>query len=363
LVLPAFGIFSEIVPVFSQKKLFGYTSMVWAIIAIAFLSFIVWLHHFFTMGSGASVNAFFGIMTMIISVPTGVKVFNWLFTMYRGRIRFETPMLWFMGFIVTFTIGGMAGVLMSIPGVDFQVHNSLFLVAHFHSVIIGGVVFGFFAGFTYWFPKFMGYKLDERTGRYAFWCWIIGFLVSFLPLYILGLMGATRRLNHYEASTGWQPLFIVAGIGVLIIGAGFGFQVLQILVSYKNRHQNKDTTGDPWNGRTLEWSTTSPPPFYNFAIVPEVHERDAFWAMKQADLQKPKQYEAIHMPKNTATGFYIGALSFTFGFGLIWYIWWMAALSFIGMMACLIVRLYDKDTDYHVSAEEVAEIERRGHRS
>jgi cytochrome o ubiquinol oxidase subunit 1 len=361
LVLPAFGIFSEVVPVFSQKKLFGYTSMVWAIIAIAFLSFIVWLHHFFTMGSGASVNAFFGIMTMIISIPTGVKVFNWLFTMYRGRIRFETPLLWFMGFIVTFTIGGMAGVLMSIPGIDFQAHNSLFLVAHFHSVIIGGVLFGFFAGFSYWFPKFMGYKLDERTGRYAFWCWMIGFLVSFLPLYILGLMGATRRLNHYEASTGWQPLFIVAGVGVLIILAGFGFQVLQILVSYRNRHQNKDTTGDPWNGRTLEWSTTSPPPFYNFAIVPQVHERDAFWAMKQVHPHSSKKYEAIHMPKNTATGFYIGALSFTFGFGLIWYIWWMAALSFIGMMACLIVRLYDKDTDYHVSAEEVAEIEKRGH--
>nr|NGX27221.1 Cytochrome bo(3) ubiquinol oxidase subunit 1 [Chlamydiota bacterium] len=277
LILPAFGIFSEVVPVFSQKKLFGYASMVWALVAITFLSFIVWLHHFFTMGAGANVNAFFGIMTMIISVPTGVKVFNWLFTMYRGRVLFTTPMYWFLGFIVTFTVGGMAGVLMSIPGADFQMHNSLFLIAHFHSVIIGGVVFGFFAGYSYWFPKFLGFKLNEKLGKCAFWCWLIGFLVAFLPLYLLGLMGATRRLNHYDV-LGWQPLFIVAALGVILILAGVGFQVLQVIVSVKQRKENQDTTGDPWNGRTLEWTTTSPPPFYNYAIIPEVHQRDPFWA-------------------------------------------------------------------------------------
>jgi len=213
LILPAFGIFSEVVPVFSHKKLFGYTSMVWAIAVITFLSFLVWLHHFFTMGAGANVNAFFGIMTMIIAVPTGVKVFNWLFTMYRGKVQFTNSMLWFMGFVFTFVTGGMTGVLMSIPGVDFQVHNSLFLIAHLHSVIIGGVVFGFFAGYSYWFPKYTGFKLDEKLGKYAFWFWFIGFFVAFFPLYLLGFMGATRRMNHYPDGNGWQSLFIVAAIG------------------------------------------------------------------------------------------------------------------------------------------------------
>jgi cytochrome o ubiquinol oxidase subunit I len=360
LVLPAFGMFSEIVPVFSHKKLFGYTSMVWALVSIAFLSFIVWLHHFFTMGAGANVNAFFGIMTMVIAVPTGVKVFNWLFTMFRGRIRLTTPMYWFLGFIVTFTIGGMAGVLMSIPAADFQVHNSLFLIAHFHFVIIGGVLFGFFAGYTYWFPKFTGFKLNEKLGKYAFWCWMIGFLMAFTPLYLLGFMGATRRLNNYNVLE-WQPLFIVAGIGALIVLCGVGFQILQVIVSIKQRKENMDLTGDPWNGRTLEWSTTSPPPFYNFAFVPEAHQRDAFWVMKHSKITELKQrkYEDIHMPKNTSMGFYIGLFSFLFGFGLIWYMFWLAAISAIGMIACIIIHLYQKHPDYHVLAAEVEKIESR----
>jgi cytochrome o ubiquinol oxidase subunit I len=359
LVLPAFGIFSEVVPVFSQKKLFGYTSMVWAIAGISILSFIVWLHHFFTMGAGANVNAFFGIMTMIIAIPTGVKIFNWIFTMFRGRIQFKTPMYWFLGFIITFTIGGMAGILMSIPGADFQVHNSLFLIAHFHFVIIGGVVFGFFAGYTYWFPKFVGFKLNERLGKYAFWCWLIGFLVAFSPLYLLGFMGATRRLNYYDVAD-WQPLFIVASIGALIIAAGVAFQVLQVIVSIKQRHENRDTTGDPWNGRNLEWSTSSPPPFYNFAIIPEVHGRDAFWTMKHAKTQQTKpRYHDIHMPANSAQGFYIGVFSFLFGFGMIWHIFWLAALCFIGMIVCIIVHLSQKHPEYTVTAAEIEKIENR----
>jgi cytochrome o ubiquinol oxidase subunit 1 len=360
LVLPAFGIFSEIVAVFSQKRLFGYTSMVWALVAISFLSFIVWLHHFFTMGAGANVNGFFGIMTMIIAIPTGVKVFNWLFTMFRGRIQFRVPMYWFLGFIVTFTIGGMAGVLMSIPAADFQVHNSLFLIAHFHFVIIGGVLFGFFAGYSYWFPKFAGFKLNEKLGRYAFWCWLWGFLLAFMPLYLLGFMGATRRLNNYDVPE-WQPLFIVAGIGALLILVGVGFQILQVIVSIKQRNENRDVTGDPWNGRTLEWSTTSPPPFYNFAFVPEVHQRDAFWVMKHIKKTAlvPQKYEDIHMPKNTPMGFYIGIFSFLFGFGLIWYMFWLAAASAIGMLACVVAHLYQKHPDYHLSAEEVERIESR----
>ena len=231
LILPIFGIFSEYVPVFSKKRLFGYTSMVWAIFAIAFLSFIVWLHHFFTMGAGANVNAFFGIMTMIIAVPTGVKIFNWLFTLYRGRVQFSTPMYWFLGFVIIFAIGGMTGVLMAIPAADFQFHNSLFLIAHFHNVIIGGVVFGTFGGFAYWFPKFTGFKLNETLGKYAFWSWLIGFCLAFLPLYLLGFMGATRRLNHYD-NPSWQPLFIVAAIGSLLILLGVGFQILQVLYQH-----------------------------------------------------------------------------------------------------------------------------------
>ena len=351
LVLPAFGVFSEIVPVFSQKRLFGYTTMVWAIVVITFLSFIVWLHHFFTMGAGANVNSFFGIMTMIIAVPTGVKVFNWLFTMFRGRVQFTTPMLWFLAFIVIFTIGGMTGVLMSIPGVDFQAHNSLFLIAHFHSTIIGGVLFGFFAAYAYWFPKFTGFKLNERLGKYAFWCWFVGFLLAFMPLYALGLMGATRRLNHYSVPE-WQPFFIVASIGALFVLAGLGFQVLQLLVSIKERDKNRDITGDPWNGRTLEWATSSPPPYYNFSAIPAVEEIDAFWEMKKQGLQ-PKRYEDFHMPKNTPLGVYIGGLSFLFGFGMVWHMFWLAILTGIGIVACVIARLFERHTEFSVSAKDI----------
>lgn len=358
LILPAFGIFSEVVPVFSQKRLFGYTSMVLAIIAITILSFIVWLHHFFTMGAGADVNAFFGIMTMIIAIPTGVKVFNWLFTMYGGRIRFTTPMLWFLGFVVTFTIGGAAGVLMAVPAIDFQVHNSLFLVAHFHTMIVGGVVFGFFAGITYWFPKIFGFKLNERLGRYAFWCWFVGFLTAFLPLYVLGLMGATRRLDHYSASAGWQGLFIVAGIGAGIIALGVFFQVLQLLVSIKDRDKNRDTTGDPWNGRTLEWSTPSPAPFYNFAVIPEVYERDAFWDMKHRKKNEKKHYEDITLPKNTPMGMFIALGAFLFGFGIIWHMWWLAIVGFIGIVILAVARSLEENTEYTVPAMEVERLEK-----
>ncbi len=352
LVLPAFGIFSEIVPVFSEKKLFGYTTMVWAIFVITFLSFIVWLHHFFTMGAGPNVNAFFGIMTMVIAVPTGVKVFNWLFTMCRGRVHFTTPMLWFLGFAITFTLGGMAGVMMSIPAVDFQVHNSLFLIAHFHFVIIGGVLFGFFAGYSYWFPKFTGFMLNERIGKWAFWFWLVGFLVAFTPLYLLGFMGATRRLDHYDASTGWWPLFAVAAFGFGLVMIGFGLQLLQLFVSIRDRKKNLDLTGDPWNGRTLEWSISSPPPFFNFAVTPVVHERDAFWDMKK-NPQKPLPFEPIHMPQNTGVGVYIGGLSFLLGFAMVWHMFWLAILSLIGILIALIVRLFEKDTDYYLTKEEV----------
>lgn len=355
LVLPAFGIFSEIVATFSRKRLFGYTSMVWALFAIAFFSFIVWLHHFFTMGAGSAVNAFFGIMTMVIAIPTGVKIFNWLFTMYRGRIAFTSPMIWFMGFVFLFTLGGMTGVMLAVPGIDYQVHNSLFLVAHFHTMIISGVVFGFFAGITYWFPKIFGFTLHEGLGKAAAWLWSIGFVLAFGPLFILGLMGATRRLNHYDESTGWQTLFIIAGVGAAIIGLGVLAQLAQLFVSIKTRHKRRDTTGDPWNGRTLEWSTVSPAPHYNYAVIPTVTERDPFWEAKQrpAKAEKP-QYTDFTMPKNTGVGAIIGVLSIAVGFGAVWHIWWLAIVATVAIILILIIRLSDDDTEYTITAAKVA---------
>ncbi len=358
LILPAFGVFSEVVATFSRKKLFGYTSMVWAIGAITFLSYVVWLHHFFTMGAGANVNAFFGIMTMVIAIPTGVKVFNWLFTMFRGRVHFTSPMIWFLGFVLTFTLGGMTGVLLAVPAIDFQVHNSLFLVAHFHNMVIGGVVFGYLAGVTYWFPKIFGFKLHEKLGKYAAYCWIVGFFVAFIPLYILGFMGATRRLDHYDASMGWQGLFVVAGVGASIIMLGIGLQLLQLIVSIWQRKQNIDTTGDPWNGRTLEWSTLSPAPFYNFAILPEVSSRDAFWKMKHSKSSNIEpQYEDIVLPKNSPFGFIIAILIFAAGFGIVWHIWWLAAIGFFSAIVCFIVRSLDENTEYKITASKLAKLE------
>ncbi|WP_461604717.1 cytochrome o ubiquinol oxidase subunit I [Aeromonas rivipollensis] len=358
LVLPVFGIFSEIVATFCKKKLFGYTSLVWATVAITVLSFVVWLHHFFTMGSGANVNAFFGITTMIISIPTGVKIFNWLFTMYRGRIEFSSPMLWTVGFIITFTVGGMTGVLLSVPAANFVLHNSLFLIAHFHNVIIGGVVFGCFAGITYWFPKAFGFKLDDVWGKRAFWFWITGFFVAFMPLYVLGFMGMTRRVsqNIDPEFHGW---LVVAACGAGLIAIGVLCQLIQVVVSIRDREKNRDWTGDPWGGRTLEWATSSPPPFYNFAIEPKVTGLDAFWEAKEdgSAYRQPAKYAPIHMPKNSGAGVIIAAFSVVFGFAMIWHIWWMAIAGFVGMIATWIVHSFNEDVDYYVQVDEIERIE------
>ena len=361
LILPAFGVFSEVVATFSRKRLFGYTSMVWALGAITILSFVVWLHHFFTMGAGADVNTFFGIMTGVIAIPTGVKIFNWLFTMYRGRIVFATPMLWFFAFIACFTVGGVAGVLMSVPPADFQFHNSLFLVAHFHTMIVSGVLFGYFAGITYWFPKVFGFSLNERLGRYAFWLWTVGFLLAFIPLYALGLMGATRRMDHYDASLGWQQLFIVAGVGVVLVCAGIGMQILQVAYSIWKRQDNLDLTGDPWNGRTLEWSISSPPPEYNYAVVPTVSERDPFWLAKAAKVKAPAPvYADIYVPANTGAGLIIALFAGIGGFGLIWHIWWLVIVCLIGLITSVIIRTTSDHPDRLIPAAEVAAIAKRG---
>ncbi|KXV09542.1 cytochrome ubiquinol oxidase subunit I [Caballeronia megalochromosomata] len=360
LILPAFGIYSEVIATFSKKPLFGYRMMVYATCCIMVLSFLVWLHHFFTMGSGANVNAFFGIMTMIISIPTGVKIFNWLFTMYRGRVQFTTPVLWTIGFVITFTLGGMTGVMLAIPGADFVLHNSLFLIAHFHNAIIGGVVFGYFAGVQYWWPKVFGFKLDEKLGRNAFICWFVGFFVAFVPIYILGFMGATRRLNHYDNPT-WQPLFVIAAVGVAIIAVGVVFQVAQIVVSIIRRNQPayRDLTGDPWNGRTLEWTMSSPPPVYNFANIPAVRELDDFADAKEHGRIDTRPFGDIHMPSNTSAGLVIGLFALAFGFAAIWHIWWLAVVGLIGIVATVIGYSFRESAGFIIPAATVRSTEER----
>ncbi|TCV68718.1 cytochrome o ubiquinol oxidase subunit I [Neorhizobium sp. S3-V5DH] len=357
LILPAFGIFSEVVATFCGKRLFGYASMVYATCVIMILSYIVWLHHFFTMGSGASVNAFFGITTMIISIPTGAKMFNWLFTMYRGRIRYEVPMLWTIGFMVTFVIGGMTGVMLAVPPADFVLHNSLFLIAHFHNVIIGGVVFGLLAGVNYWYPKAFGYRLDPFWGKMSFWFWLIGFYVAFMPLYVLGLMGITRRVSQFEDQS-LQIWFVIAAFGAFLIALGIAAFIIQLVVSFLRRDQLRDTTGDPWDGRTLEWSTSSPPPDYNFAFTPVVHDHDSWYDMKRRGYERPLAgFRPIHMPKNTGTGLILAAISVAFAFGMIWYMWWLAALSFVAMLAVAIGHTFNYSRDFHIPAETVTATE------
>jgi cytochrome o ubiquinol oxidase subunit 1 len=357
LILPAFGIFSEVVATFSRKRLFGYASMVYATVVITVLSYLVWLHHFFTMGSGASVNSFFGITTMIISIPTGAKIFNWLFTMYRGRIRFEVPMLWTIGFMVTFAIGGMTGVLLAVPPADFALHNSLFLIAHFHNVIIGGVLFGLMAGITYWFPKAFGYKLDPFWGKCSFWFWLVGFYFAFMPLYVLGLMGVTRRMSHFEDPS-LQIWFQLAAFGALLIALGIASFIIQLVVSFRRREALRDDTGDPWDGRTLEWSTSSPPPAYNFAFTPQIHDGDAWWQMKQKKSRRPEQgFIAIHMPKNTGSGIILALISAAVGFGMIWHMWLLVIAAAIALLAVAIGHTFNYKRDYYIPADEVVQVE------
>ena len=362
LILPAFGVFSEVVSTFSGKPLFGYRSMVLATMAICVISFMVWLHHFFTMGAGPDVNAIFGIASMIIAVPTGVKIYNWLFTMYGGRVRFATPMLWSIGFMVTFIIGGLTGVLVAVPPADFLLHNSLFLVAHFHNVIIGGVLFGAFAGYTYWFPKAFGFRLHEGLGKAAFWFWLIGFYVAFMPLYAVGMLGMTRRMQHYDVPE-WRPWLIAAAFGAVLILIGIVFQILQLVVSIRRRDELRDRTGDPWQGRSLEWATASPPPVFNFAIPPDVRGEDAYWEMKahaqrhELDKDEP-EYVDIEMPRNSPTGFVCAFFATIMGFALIWHIWWMVAAGFVGAFATFVAFAWRDHDEYVIPAAEVARIDR-----
>ncbi|TPL94674.1 cytochrome o ubiquinol oxidase subunit I [Mesorhizobium sp. B2-3-10] len=364
LVLPAFGIFSEIFSTFSSKPLFGYRSMVAATMFICIVSFMVWLHHFFTMGAGADVNAAFGIATSVIAVGTGVKIYNWLFTMYGGRVRFDTPMLWALAFVTTFTVGGMTGVLLAVPPADFVLHNSLFLVAHFHNVIISGVLFGAFAGFTYWFPKAFGFRLHEAWGKAAFWVTLVGYMLVFVPLYIVGLLGMTRRLQHIDMDL-WAPWLVVAAFGVLVMIIGAALQIMQLVVSIRHRDKLRDETGDPWDGRSLEWSTSSPPPAFNFAWLPHVENEEPYWSIKQRGIEEQgagteAAYEPIEMPRNSPTGFVTAFFSTLIGFALIWHIWWLAIVGFIGAYATFVVFAWRDHGDYEIPADEVARIDRNG---
>lgn len=360
LVLPAFGMISEVVATFSRKRLFGYTSLVGATVVIGILSFLVWLHHFFTMGAGGSVNAFFGIMTMIISIPTGVKLFNWIFTMYKGRVELSAAMWWVIAMLITFTIGGMTGVMLSIPANDFVLHNSMFLVAHFHNTIIGGAVYAYFAAITYWYPKATGHKLNEKLGKASCACWFFGYWIAWVPMYMTGFNGMTRRLN-YTDNPEWTPYLWVAFFGALVIGAGVVLLVGNIVWSLINRNkpEYKDTNGDPWDARTLEWATSSPPQFYNFAVLPEIRDRDQLLYEKQQGIayKKPEKYERIHMPKNTWAGFVIGMLTLVFGFAFVWHIWWLVILSFAAMIGSFIKFNFETDKDYYVEVDQIEEIE------
>ncbi|MGH8414465.1 MAG: cbb3-type cytochrome c oxidase subunit I, partial [Gammaproteobacteria bacterium] len=359
LILPAFGVYSEVISTFSGKALFGYRSLVMATMCIAILSFTVWLHHFFTMGQNANINAVFGIASMLIGIPTGVKIYDWMWTMFRGRVRFTTPMVYALGFIVLFVLGGMSGILLANPSIDYQVHNTVFLVAHFHNVAVPGVLFGMLAGYHFWFPKAFGFRLNERWGIFSALCWIFGFMLAFFPLYALGIMGLPRRTVAYSQPA-YVPLEMVAFAGALLLAVALAALVIQLWVSIKHRDENRVYVGDPWDGRSLEWAVSAPPPEYNFPVIPVVNDRDAFTAAKEfgKGYQQPDEYVDIKMPQNAAMGPVIGALGFTIAFGLVWHIWWLVILAALAVAVTMIVRGFARNITKVVPAEDVRQLHR-----
>ncbi|WP_303854627.1 cbb3-type cytochrome c oxidase subunit I [Salinicola salarius] len=354
LILTPFGIYSEVFSTFSGKRLYGYTLLVIATICIAFLSFTVWLHHFFTMGQSAAINAVFGIATMLIGIPTGVKVYDWMLTMYRGRVRLSAPMIYAVGFIMLFVIGGLTGIILATPSVDYQVHNSLFLIAHFHNMLIPGTLFGMLAATNFWFPKAFGFRLEKRWGRRAAYCWVIGFMLAFFPLYALGVLGMPRRsLTFFEPA--YLPWTIAAGCGAIVILFAMLFLLIQLWVSVRDRHHNNVFVGDPWDGRSLEWATSSPPPEYNFPVIPEVFSRDAFMAEKEQGkaYQVPDEFPDIVMPANSAMGVIIAVTGTAMAFGLTWYMWWLVILSAMVTLVAIIARGYVRKTTRTIPGDEV----------
>ena len=360
LVLPSFGVYSEVISTFSTKALFGYRSMVWATMAIATLSFTVWLHHFFTMGQNANLNAAFGIASMLIGIPTGVKIYDWMWTIFRGRVRFTVPMIYSIGFIFLFVLGGISGILLANPTIDYQVHNTVFLVAHFHNVALPGALFGLLAGYHFWFPKAFGFRLDERLGKVSALCWIFGFMLAFFPLYALGLMGLPRRSVAYTEPS-YVPLEIAAFVGAILLTAALATLLVQLWVSIKHRDENRVFAGDPWDGRSLEWSVSAPPPEYNFAVIPAVTGRDAFTLAKEAGkaYPLPDTYADIEVPRNSVMGPVLGVIGFALAFGLVWHIWWMVILFFVAAVVAMIVHGFSRDTTRIVPAQQVRQEHRR----
>ncbi len=355
-ILPAFGIYSEIISTFARKNLYGYKSMVISMVAISLLSFLVWVHHFYTMGHGVMVNSIFSITTMAIAVPTGVKIFNWLFTLRKGKIAFTTPMLYALAFIPIFTIGGVTGVMLAMASADYQYHNTMFLVAHFHYVLIPGTVFAVIAGFHFWFPKVFGFRLNEKLGKLAFWFIAISFNVTFFPLFILGLNGMTRRMYTYSADTGFGPLNMLSAIGAL--GLTIGFIILVYNIYWSVRYSPRDKTGDPWDARNLEWATHSPVPEYNFAVIPQVNSLDALWfSKKEGKPLAEGTYEPIHMPNSSGLPFIMGVAFFFWGFFMVFSMWVPAIILAIFIFGTMAYRSFEKDDGHYISVEEIEQTE------
>ncbi len=357
LVLPAFGILSEIIPTFSEKPLFGYMTMVAATFAIAGISWSVWLHHFFTMGAGPWVNTFFSVATMLVGIPTGVKVFNWILTMYRGRITYTTPMLWSVGALLLLLVGGLTGVMLANPAIDYTVHNSVFVIAHFHCMVLL-IAFTIFAAIIYWWPKVFGFKLDEVNGKRFFATFSLGTVTVFAAMFVLGFEGETRRLD-YLYDPHWMPMLVIEelGIGLYTLSVYYFFKMAY--VSIRDRAKNR-CGADPWGtSRTLEWLTHSPAPFYNFAVTPQVNALDELaWRRENNwDAIMPTRFDPIHMPKNTMVPIIIGVFAFGFGFGMVWRIWWMAGGSLLAIIAIICITSFFQDHGYTITAEEMRKLE------
>ncbi|MET1176869.1 cytochrome aa3 quinol oxidase subunit I [Peribacillus simplex] len=357
-ILPAFGIYSEIISTFARRNLYGYNSMVISMVAISTLSFVVWAHHFYTMGHGAMVNGIFSVTTMAIAVPTGVKIFNWLFTLWKGKIVFTVPMLYSLAFIPIFTLGGVTGVMLAMASADYQYHNTMFLVAHFHYVLIPGTVFAVLAGFTYWWPKMFGFMLSEKIGKWSFWFITIGFNVTFFPMFITGLDGQARRMYTYSESTGYGPLNMLSFVGA--IGLAIGFALIVYNIYWSTRYASRNISNDPWDARSLEWATHTPIPEYNFAIVPTVDSTEAFWDSKKKGFKLfGGKVEKIHMPNNSGVPFIMSCIFFVWGFALVFSMWIIAIIATIGIFACMIHRSFEKDHGRYISVEEIEETENK----
>jgi cytochrome c oxidase subunit 1 len=351
LILPAFGIFSEVLTTFSKKRLFGYSAMVFATILIGFLGFMVWAHHMFTVGMGPVANAIFAVATMAIAVPTGIKIFNWLLTIWGGRIRFTTANLFALAFIPSFVLGGVTGVMLAASAANYQLHDTYFVVAHFHYVIIGGVVFGIFSGAFYWWPKMFGYMLNEKLGKWFFWLFAIGFHLTFFVQHFLGLMGMPRRVASYLDNQGLNDLNFISTIGALMMAVAFILLLVNVFVSINNK-----AVSDPWDGRTLEWAVPTPVPEYNFAQIPVAREIDAFWHEKMQGNKKMPVSEPlgdIHMPNGSILPLLISIGLFVASFGLIYHNYWVVAIGLGITFGSMIVRSVKEDHGYHITLEEL----------